>query len=405
MINNIIVILILSLLSFLIIISLTNYIFAQYTGGGGGSTGASSLEEQLKLAREKLQAAYHSDGSNKLKEDVGFPPIDFSKMFKDAGSLIEVEYQSASSVVLRGNEENLLLLNGTLVPFWHAIDIVKKHGYQLKEITESGMGSQGNPTRFYAILEKEKISTSAKEANENLTTEELVNETVALENETIHETIKGQQEEQEQIGGSTTLEEKLKLVQGKLNQLDSFSDSGSQSLDKRAQSVQEKIKNQTYQLEDTGNWIKGESDNLSFMYPSHWNVDVSDSRFDDYELVFRDKASNASIKVSDEAIKPSDKSHIELGQQRYVDVYMMFNLPLSSDANKIDTYPKGKVSIAGLPAYSELYFDKGYAILVSLAFPEGNDRHYTVFSSSLSSKYDKLEPIMLEIIKSITPKT
>jgi hypothetical protein len=118
------------------------------------STGASSLEEQLKLTREKLQAAYPSDGSNKLKEDVGFPPIDFSKMFKDAGSLIEVEYQSASSVVLRGNEENLLLLNGTLVPFWHAIDIVKKHGYQLKEITESGMGSQGNPTRFYAILEK-----------------------------------------------------------------------------------------------------------------------------------------------------------------------------------------------------------------------------------------------------------
>ena len=69
-------------------------------------------------------------------------------------TLIEVEYQSAYSVVLRGNEETLLLLNGTLAPFWYAIDIVKKHGYQLKEITESGMGSKGNPNRFYALLEK-----------------------------------------------------------------------------------------------------------------------------------------------------------------------------------------------------------------------------------------------------------
>ncbi len=30
---------------------------AQYMGGGGGETGASSLEEQLKLAQEKLQVA------------------------------------------------------------------------------------------------------------------------------------------------------------------------------------------------------------------------------------------------------------------------------------------------------------------------------------------------------------
>ena len=40
-----------------------------------------------------------------------------------------------------------------------------------------------------------------------------------------------------------------------------------------------------------------------------------------------------------------------------------------------------------------------------MAFQEGNDRHYTVFSASPSSNYDKLEPTMLEIIKSITPKT
>ncbi len=254
------------------------------------------------------------------------------------------------------------------------------------------------------ILQKEKPAISAKEPNEGLTTEDLVNETIALENQTINETILGRQEKQEQ--GSTSLEEQLKLAQEKLNQLGlgSFSDSSSQSLDKQAKSVREKI-NQTYQVENTRNWIIGESGKLSFMYPSHWNVNVSSSRFDNYELLFRDKASNASIQVSDEAIKPTEKVFMRTDPKEYVDFYMKFNLPLSSDASKIETYPKGKVSIAGLPAYSELYLDKGYAILISLAFPEGNDRHYTVFSASPSSKYDKLEPIMLEIIKSITPKT
>src|SRR5215207_5379367 len=57
-----------------------------------------------------------------------------------------------------------------------------------------------------------------------------------------------------------------------------FTDSDSKSLDKKEQSVQEKI-NQTYQVENTGNWIKGESDKLSFKYPSNWDVNVSDNRF------------------------------------------------------------------------------------------------------------------------------
>ena len=44
------------LLSFLIIISSNNYIFAQYSSGGQ-ELGAGTLEEQLKLAQEKLKAA------------------------------------------------------------------------------------------------------------------------------------------------------------------------------------------------------------------------------------------------------------------------------------------------------------------------------------------------------------
>lgn len=132
---------------------ITNYI---ETKKGDHDKGSTTLKEQLKLAQEKFkQAELESYGSsNKLKIDVGLPPIDFSKILKESQTLIEVEYQSAYSVVLRADEERFLLLNRTLVPFWYAIDIVKKYGYQLKEITESGTGTPGNPTRFYAILEK-----------------------------------------------------------------------------------------------------------------------------------------------------------------------------------------------------------------------------------------------------------
>ena len=124
------------------------------TKKGDQDKGSTTLEEQLKLAQEELRVNYlYDSSSSKLRIGVGLPPIDFSKILKSQ-TLIEVEYQSASSVVLRGNEETVLLLNGTLAPFWYSIDIVKKHGYQLKEIIESGMGSKGNPTRFYALLEK-----------------------------------------------------------------------------------------------------------------------------------------------------------------------------------------------------------------------------------------------------------
>jgi hypothetical protein len=78
-------------------------------------------------------------------------------LFEDFFPLITVEYESDSTIVLKGDENSLLILNGTLAPLWNAIDIVKNNGYKLKEIIESGMGSQGNPTRFYAILEKEKV--------------------------------------------------------------------------------------------------------------------------------------------------------------------------------------------------------------------------------------------------------
>ena len=73
-------------------------------------------------------------------------------LFDDYFPFITVEYEGNSTVVLRGDEESLLLLNGTLAPFWEAIDIVSERGYSLKDVATSGMGSKGNPTRFYAIM-------------------------------------------------------------------------------------------------------------------------------------------------------------------------------------------------------------------------------------------------------------
>ena len=80
--------------------------------------------------------------------------IDIKDVLLTVSPLIDVEYQGESVVVLRADENTLLISNGTLVPFWNAIDVVKHYGYSLNDVTTSGMGSQGNPTRFYAIMSK-----------------------------------------------------------------------------------------------------------------------------------------------------------------------------------------------------------------------------------------------------------
>jgi len=99
---------------------------------------------------------YPSNAQNTIeiiKISIESSPVDFVKIIQDKEPLIKVEYQSGSTVVLKVDEDLLLLTKGTLAPFWHAIDI-KTEGYSLEHFTESGMGSKENPTRIYAILEK-----------------------------------------------------------------------------------------------------------------------------------------------------------------------------------------------------------------------------------------------------------
>ncbi len=70
---------------------------------------------------------------------------------------VTLELANNSTVVLKGDEEFMLKTEYNLSPFWEAIDTIKQFGYNLDEVTESGMGSVGNPTRFYAIMSLDTI--------------------------------------------------------------------------------------------------------------------------------------------------------------------------------------------------------------------------------------------------------
>jgi hypothetical protein len=121
--NNIIVILILSLLSFLTIISLTNYIFAQYIGGGG-TTGASSLEEQLKKAQRMLQEAgsetekYYESKQFPLSSYITIIPSKFNDTQtyenKDLGFTIKYPSNERWNLIYFKNDKNSTDNNTTL---------------------------------------------------------------------------------------------------------------------------------------------------------------------------------------------------------------------------------------------------------------------------------------------------
>ncbi|MGD9533714.1 MAG: hypothetical protein AB7V56_08085 [Candidatus Nitrosocosmicus sp.] len=65
---------------------------------------------------------------------------------------VSIEFQGNESIVIQGDEEFLLQTEGNLESFWNATDIIRQFGYSLDEITTSGMGTELNPTRFYAVL-------------------------------------------------------------------------------------------------------------------------------------------------------------------------------------------------------------------------------------------------------------
>jgi hypothetical protein len=96
----------------------------------------------------------HSEAQQSTPPILRPPSVDIKSIIMSVSPLINVEYQGESIVVLKADEDALLLSNGTITPFWNAIDVVKHYGYSLNDVTTSGMGSQGNPTRFYAVMSK-----------------------------------------------------------------------------------------------------------------------------------------------------------------------------------------------------------------------------------------------------------
>ena len=112
---------------------------------------------------------------------------------------------------------------------------------------------------------------------------------------------------------ANTLETVEKATPG-ISEITESLNNASELIERSAQNTTESTENNTpsdgskqyYQSEfkdSNKNWINGESDKLSFKYPSNWDVDISDSRFDNYEFIFTDKTSKSSIRISDEAIK------------------------------------------------------------------------------------------------------
>ena len=75
----------------------------------------------------------------------------------------------------------------------------------------------------------------------------------------------------------------------------------------------------------------------------------------------------------------------------------------------VETYQYGETTIGELPAYTELYSMKPdyineYGTLISMAFYDDNTKFYNVMIGSPVSNYEKIEPLVFEILKSITLK-
>ena len=63
-------------------------------------------------------------------------PVNIKEIVSSISPVIEDEYLNESILVLKADEDALLVANGTITPFWLAIDAVKHFGYSVSEITK-----------------------------------------------------------------------------------------------------------------------------------------------------------------------------------------------------------------------------------------------------------------------------
>jgi hypothetical protein len=77
-----------------------------------------------------------------------------TQLFQKNGlTFVNVISQGNSTIVFRSDEESFII-PGAESQMGKAIDLLNHYGYKLDQVVTSGMGSQGNPTRFYVIMSK-----------------------------------------------------------------------------------------------------------------------------------------------------------------------------------------------------------------------------------------------------------
>ncbi|WP_159357606.1 hypothetical protein [Candidatus Nitrosocosmicus sp. SS] len=113
-------------------------------------SGYLQIDGQSHLIK-KGDAEYISAPKESSKSQIDLPSKIFSTVIQYYPA-VTLEFISDSTVVLKGDEKFMLKSENDLRSFWKAIDTVKQFGFSVDEITESGLGSVGNPTRFYAVM-------------------------------------------------------------------------------------------------------------------------------------------------------------------------------------------------------------------------------------------------------------
>jgi hypothetical protein len=161
------------------------------------------------------------------------------------------------------------------------------------------------------------------------------------------------------------------------------------------------------QLEKT-NWLTGETDFITFQYPPGWELKVTTSRFDVQDFQLLEPITNTLIQGSKGEI---ETEYYQENPENYYDLFIIGSKNSIIGEHKVQSYPYGEITIGELPAYAELYSGKfdylskdKFGVLISMIFYDDNSKYYSIISGGPVSEYDKMEPIMLEIMKSITLK-
>ena len=167
-------------------------------------------------------------------------------------------------------------------------------------------------------------------------------------------------------------------------------------------------KDPTYAQIDKTNWLTGESDTVILQYPPEWQLTLPTSKFDVNDFQLKEPMTNTLIQGSSGTLK---SEYMQENPELYYNSYVNGATSEMIGAHNVESYPYGEITISELPAYSELYSmevdyisGEKYGALISMIFYDDNTKYYNVISGSPVSEYEKIEPIMFEILKSITLK-